>query len=52
MLTKSDGLGDYDRNSGYVGGSVTLTNETVKNLLYGSGMRWVRGGFSHTVPNA
>lgn len=25
-----DGLGDYDRNSGYVGGSVTLTNETVK----------------------
>ncbi|UTC66000.1 MULTISPECIES: hypothetical protein [unclassified Treponema] len=24
-----DGLGDYDRNSGYVGGSVTMTNETV-----------------------
>ena len=25
-----DGLGDYDRNSGYTNGSVTLTNETVK----------------------
>ena len=25
-----DGLADYDRNSGYVGGDVTLTNETVK----------------------
>lgn len=25
-----DGLGDYDRNSGYVNGDVTLTNETVK----------------------
>ncbi len=25
-----DGLGDYDRNSGYVDGDVTLTNETVK----------------------
>lgn len=25
-----DGLGDYDRNSGYTTGSVTLTNETVK----------------------
>lgn len=25
-----DGLGDYDRNSGYTGGDVTLTNETVK----------------------
>ena len=25
-----DGLGDYDRNSGYVQGDVTLTNETVK----------------------
>lgn len=24
-----DGLGDYDRNSGYVSGDVTLTNETV-----------------------
>lgn len=24
-----DGLGDYSRNSGYVSGSVTLTNETV-----------------------
>ena len=24
------GLGDYDRNSGYVNGDVTLTNETVK----------------------
>lgn len=25
-----DGLGDYDRNSGYVGGNVTMTNETVQ----------------------
>ena len=25
-----DGLGDYDRNGGYVSGDVTLTNETVK----------------------
>ena len=25
-----DGLGDYDRNSGYVQGDVTLTNETVQ----------------------
>lgn len=25
-----DGLADYDRNGGYVGGDVTLTNETVK----------------------
>lgn len=25
-----DGLGNYDRNSGYVQGSVTMTNETVK----------------------
>jgi hypothetical protein len=25
-----DGLGDYDRNSGYLDGDVTLTNETVK----------------------
>ena len=25
-----DGLGDYDRNSGYVDGSVTMTNETVQ----------------------
>lgn len=24
-----DGLGDYDRNSGYVGGDVVMTNETV-----------------------
>ena len=24
-----DGLADYDRNSGYVNGDVTLTNETV-----------------------
>lgn len=24
-----DGLGDYDRNSGYTSGDVTLTNETV-----------------------
>ncbi len=24
-----DGLGDYDRNSGYVNGNVTMTNETV-----------------------
>jgi len=24
------GLGDYDRNSGYVSGDVTMTNETVK----------------------
>ena len=25
-----DGLGDYDRNSGYTAGDVELTNETVK----------------------
>lgn len=25
-----DGLGDYDRNSGYVNGDVTMTNETVQ----------------------
>lgn len=25
-----DGLGDYDRNSGYIDGDVSLTNETVK----------------------
>ena len=25
-----DGLADYSRNGGYVGGDVTLTNETVK----------------------
>ena len=25
-----DGLADYSRNSGYVNGDVTLTNETVK----------------------
>ena len=25
-----DGLADYSRNSGYVQGDVTLTNETVK----------------------
>lgn len=25
-----DGLGDYDRNSGYLDGDITLTNETVK----------------------
>ena len=25
-----DGLGDYSRNSGYIDGDVTLTNETVK----------------------
>lgn len=25
-----DGLGDYDRNSGYVSGDVTMTNETVQ----------------------
>lgn len=25
-----DGLGDYDRNSGYVDGNVTMTNETVQ----------------------
>lgn len=25
-----DGLGDYDRNNGYVNGSVTMTNETVQ----------------------
>lgn len=25
-----DGLGDYDRNSGYIDGDITLTNETVK----------------------
>ena len=25
-----DGLGDYSRNSGYVNGDVTLTNETVQ----------------------
>ena len=25
-----DALGDYDRNSGYTNGDVTLTNETVK----------------------
>ena len=25
-----DGLADYSRNSGYVGGDVTLTNETVQ----------------------
>jgi len=25
-----DGLGDYDRNSGYIDGDIALTNETVK----------------------
>ena len=25
-----EGLADYSRNSGYVGGDVTLTNETIK----------------------
>lgn len=29
-MLSMQGLGDYDRNSGYVNGDVTLTNETVK----------------------
>ena len=29
-MLSMQGLGDYDRNSGYVSGDVTLTNETVK----------------------
>ena len=29
-MLEMQGLGDYDRNSGYVSGSVTMTNETVK----------------------
>ena len=29
-MIELQGLGDYDRNSGYVSGDVTLTNETVK----------------------
>ena len=29
-MIEMQGLGDYDRNSGYVSGDVTLTNETVK----------------------
>ncbi len=29
-MLSMEGLGEYDRNSGYVGGDVTLTNETVK----------------------
>ena len=29
-MISMDGLGNYDRNSGYVSGDVTLTNETVK----------------------
>lgn len=29
-MMSMDGLADYDRNSGYVDGDVTLTNETVK----------------------
>ncbi len=29
-MLSMDGLGDYSRNSGYVDGDVTLTNETVK----------------------
>ncbi len=28
-MIEMDGLADYDRNSGYVGGDVTLTNQTV-----------------------
>lgn len=34
-----DGLGDYSRNAGYVTGSVTLTNETVK-FNYDRGRRF------------
>ena len=29
-MIEMQGLGDYDRNSGYVSGDVTMTNETVK----------------------
>lgn len=29
-MLSMEGLGEYDRNDGYVGGDVTLTNETVK----------------------
>lgn len=29
-MLSMEGLGDYDRNSGYVAGDVTMTNETVK----------------------
>lgn len=29
-MLSMDGLGDYDRNAGYVNGDVTLTNETIK----------------------
>lgn len=29
-MLSMEGLGEYDRNSGYVGGDVTMTNETVK----------------------
>lgn len=29
-ILEMDGLGDYDRNSGYIEGDVSLTNETVK----------------------
>lgn len=29
-MIEMQGLGDYDRNSGYVAGDVTMTNETVK----------------------
>ena len=29
-MLEMQGLGDYDRNSGYVSGDVTLTNETIK----------------------
>lgn len=29
-VLEMQGLGDYDRNSGYVSGDVTLTNETIK----------------------
>ena len=34
-----DGLADYSRNGGYVGGDVTLTNETVK-FNYDRGRRF------------
>lgn len=34
-----DGLADYSRNDGYVGGSVTLTNETV-TFNYDRGRRF------------
>ena len=30
VVLAMDGLGDYDRNSGYIDGDVSLTNETKK----------------------